>query len=855
MLRRLAFSFVIGLGLIVVIIAGIRPSLAASTSVLISAVYYDTYLPNEPDEAFRLTNVSAGSVNLTNWTVTDGEGVITLTGSLAPGANAWIASAAVSFTLEFGFSPAYEYGVDSDAAVPNLARSGSVALGNSGDELILKDGSGTIVDSMVWESGNATGTGWSGPSINPYDQGFFGLEGQVLYRKLSQATGQPVPDTDTAGDWAQATDDDINGKKVQYPGWDVERFFQTARFSQTATITILVAPDNIFLNVRQAISSATTSIRYEGYTFDNAELAETLMARAAAGVSVTVLLEGAPVGGVQDQDKWVCQQIENAGGQCWFMINDDTASPVIHDRYAYQHAKFLIVDDRWLLTGSENLNYSSMPSDNKADGTSGNRGIWLWTDASGPISHALDVFQHDFDPANHRDLKRWNAADPKYGAPPPTFTVSYASGGTSYPVQFPQPFVVSGNLTFEIVQSPDNSLRDSDALLGLVARAGSGDRVYVEQLYEYKFWGPTSSNPTVDPNPRLEAYIGAARRGSVVRLLLDSAFNDPGDPRGNTATCSYVNSIAASEGLDLECLLGNPTGTGIHNKMVLVRAGGQGWTHTGSINGSENSSKQNREMAVQVQSTQAFDDLAGVFCYDWEASGGACEHTVHLPLVLKTYPAWSGSVTLNSGLCCIGGTAGVPLDIPATFTAWSALGGVTQMRTSAQYGCASEAVIGQSPWEAFVSQKSFTFTPPINWTTYYLSVQYRDAPGNVSPIYCDDIAVEGMPPQADPRIVTLSGTSTPEYVTIQNFGAGSQDMTGWYLLSVVGPQTFYFPAGYTLAPGATVRIESYTGAAHNPPAVLLWSSAAIWNNSGDKAVLYNSSAVAVSSLCYGNACP
>jgi cardiolipin synthase len=153
-------------------------------------------------------------------------------------------------------------------------------------------------------------------------------------------------------------------------------------------------------------------------------------------VSVTVLLEGGPVGGVGDQDKWVCQQIENAGGQCWFMINDSTVSPPIHDRYAYQHAKFMIVDDKWLLTGSENLNYSSMPSDDKSDGTSGNRGIWLWTDASGPISHAVDVFQHDWDPAHHRDLKRWSAADPRYGAPPVTFTVSYASGGTSYPVQF-----------------------------------------------------------------------------------------------------------------------------------------------------------------------------------------------------------------------------------------------------------------------------------------------------------------------------------------------------------------------------------------------------------------------------------
>jgi len=94
------------------------------------------------------------------------------------------------------------------------------------------------------------------------------------------------------------------------------------------------------------------------------------------------------------------------------------------------------------------------------------------------------------------------------------------------------------------------------------AHAGGGGRVLVEQLYEYKYWGPTSSNPITDPNPRLEAYIAAARRGAAVRLLLDSAFNDVNDPRGNSATCAYVNALAASEQINIQCLIGNPTGTG-----------------------------------------------------------------------------------------------------------------------------------------------------------------------------------------------------------------------------------------------------------------------------------------------------
>lgn len=144
-------------------------------------------------------------------------------------------------------------------------------------------------------------------TINPCTTGSIGSTGQILYRKWDQATGLPVPDTNTYHDWAQATDDNLNGKKVLRPGWDLDRYFQTAKFTQTAVITYLIAPDNIFENVRLAISQAQTSLRYEGYTFDNADLGLALAARVAAGVSVTVLLEGWPVGGIGDQDKWVCQ--------------------------------------------------------------------------------------------------------------------------------------------------------------------------------------------------------------------------------------------------------------------------------------------------------------------------------------------------------------------------------------------------------------------------------------------------------------------------------------------------------------------------------------------------------------------
>jgi hypothetical protein len=109
-------------------------------------------------------------------------------------------------------------------------------------------------------------------------------------------------------------------------------------------------------------------------------------------------------------------------------------------------------------------------------------------------------------------------------------------------------------------------------------------------------------------------------------------------------------------------------------------------------------------------------------------------------------------------------------------------------------------------------------------------------------------------PRADVQITLLSSNTTPEYLLLQNEGTVAQDMSGWYLESTVGPQTFNFPIGFTLPPSATVRIESYTGARNEPPQTLLWSTDAIWNNAGDKAILRNAAGAVISSKCYGNQC-
>ena len=603
----LLFTVVLPTSLLLII--PVLPSLAVSSTVLIDAVLYDGLETNDPDEAVQLRNVSNSSVDLGGWQLYDGVSKATIPTNthLDPNETLWLTKDSAAFARQFGFLPDFEV-IDSHLSVPNLSGTWP-GFANTGDEVILLDAAGNLVDALVYEGGDTNQAGWSGTAVYPYYNNLFGQEGQILYRRRDQVTGQPVPDTDTAADWAQATDDVINGRKPRYPGWDLDEFFFTTQVTETAVLTVAIAPDNAYQAIVDEINQANTSLNIEALTFEHIGISNALIQAAQRGVSVTILLEGSPIGGVSDQGKYICQEIEAAGGRCWFMIAD--ADLDIADRYRFLHAKFILIDGQKVIVSSENLSPNSLPDDDKSDGTWGRRGVVLITDAPGVVNHVQTIFERDFDIANHVDITNTNS--PYIGPPPIGFIPDTETGGITYTVRYPEPVSFSGEFAFELVQSPENSLRDQDSLLGLINQAGDGDTVLAQQLDERPYWG---ANPTDDPNPRLEAYIDAARRGAAVRLLLDEYFDD-GDEVSNSAACAYVQTIAQNENLNLRCALGNPAGLGIHNKMVLVNINGRGYIHVGSLNGSEQSSKGNRELALQVQSDAAYNLLADMFNHDW----------------------------------------------------------------------------------------------------------------------------------------------------------------------------------------------------------------------------------------------
>ncbi len=266
-------------------------------------------------------------------------------------------------------------------------------------------------------------------------------------------------------------------------------------------------------------------------------------------------------------------QLYQAGARVVYMRTGSASG--IHDRYTNQHAKIWLIDDRLALIGSENPSPDSFPDDDKRDGTIGRRGVYAATDAPGVVGRVRDIMAVDMDPA-HSDIWPYDPADPDLGVPPAGFVPILTSGGSQYPVRISRPLSVAGRYHFEVCQAPEHSLRTSDCLLGLVAKAGLGDVLLISQLSEPPFWGPAEGTVETDPNPRLQAYLAAARRGATVRLLLDSYFDDLASTRSNLRTEEYLSAVSRAEGLDLQVRRGNPPGLGLHNKMVLARDRGQG---------------------------------------------------------------------------------------------------------------------------------------------------------------------------------------------------------------------------------------------------------------------------------------
>lgn len=617
----------------------------APPPLLISAFLADGQLPDDADEAVQVWNLGEADLDLGGWSLDDGAG----RARFPPGARlegrtfAWLARQSAAFATSFGRPPdwAWEGGGPGDV-LPRRGwlsiQGGGPRLANGGDRLHLRRPDGALADAVRYGSQAPATDGWQGPALLAYAPRGYAAAGQVLYRKLDPASALPLGDHDLAADWAADPLDPVLGRRLRFPGWELEERLRPVRLqgAQPASLELAVAPDALAPFLARYFGAATRRLDLVVYSFEQPHLAEVIAERAAAGVRVRLAVEGAPAGGISMLERWCLARMAAAGAAVAFMDRGGDVAA----RYRGLHAKLAVIDGRWALIGSENPTLGSAPMDSPADGTAGRRGVWLATDEPGVLAWAQGLLDADLDPAR-ADLRPFQARDPARGEPLPDFQPEREGGGSSYQPRFARPLLLAppAALRWELISSPESSLDPVAGVPGLLARAGPGDCLWAQQLDEPLWWGArlaAAGPPEADPafNPRVAGYLAAARRGARLRLLLDAYFDDPLAPNSNRATVAFLRARARAEGLDLEARLGNPSGLGLHNKMILLGRGCQGpdraaappggsWVHLGSLNGSETASKANREAALTVASEEALAYLRQVFEADWASSATA----------------------------------------------------------------------------------------------------------------------------------------------------------------------------------------------------------------------------------------
>jgi len=291
-----------------------------------------------------LVNPTGNSINLAGYVLTDFEGKIWLNGTLKPWAKMYVAENATAFERYMGFKPNLTYSSSS---------TGRFALSNSGDEIAILY-NGKILDLVIYGNSKYNGIGWSGAPLKV-------SRGHVL-RRVS------FEDTDSPADWS-----------------NYHRIGQSS-FSPIvvkAPTELFVYPDDVN-ELYRYIRAARQSLDIEVYTLSSLKVENLLEQVIKRGVKVTILLEGSPVGGLHNAERYVIQRLYLAGAKIFFM--DNIAG--MHNRYDFVHSKFIVRDGRAVLISTENMDMNSLSP-------CGNRGYGTIIKSSELAAYFLKVFNDD----------------------------------------------------------------------------------------------------------------------------------------------------------------------------------------------------------------------------------------------------------------------------------------------------------------------------------------------------------------------------------------------------------------------------------------------------------------------------
>ncbi|MDH7506511.1 MAG: phospholipase D-like domain-containing protein, partial [Candidatus Thermoplasmatota archaeon] len=545
--------------------------------VLIVEIYYNTH-PKIHNEFITLYNPSSEDIDISGWYITkdpvkaktDQTKIVFPNPTIITSKNyLCVTENASAYTWETGKTPDFEYNVDSGFNIPKMLCKKSFNLGNSGEVVVLKNCYNHTVDVVVFGKIIFNGTGWEGNPIPICRNG-------ILMKRNIDQNGSYI-DTNSSSDW-------LNVRKYGIGQSD----FPLIKISFYGTIKTFVSPDSSFEVIVNELRNAKKSIYLNMYEFTNIYLCDELINALIRNVSVNILLEGNPVGGITDEEKIIINRIAKYKGVIRFIKNDINNN--IYKRYDFNHGKYLVIDNETVIVESCNWAKSGVPK----NPVYGNREWGVVIKNESVADFFLKVF---FDDWNIDRCDVYSFEEMGFIIPDVFYVYESYNSGLYEP--FFKSETIIENFTCIPVFSPDTSYNAISELID-----SANESIYIQQLYIYKNWEN-------EINPFVEKLINKSKKGVDVKVILNyNSYYDETNEKCNE-TKQYFDEF----GIQTKFIYSNwSIFSNIHNKGMIVDNKS---VLISSINWNENSFLNNREAGVIIVNEKLARFYADVFFYDW----------------------------------------------------------------------------------------------------------------------------------------------------------------------------------------------------------------------------------------------
>jgi hypothetical protein len=546
-----------------------------SSSTLVLSEFYPGGLAD--DEYFVISNQGASYENLRGWSVSDGEGSLLFVSDLwlGPNCTASVSSNSSSFERAYGVFPTVSLERMNSSGL--VSSNGTFRLADSGDSLEIYSPGGHLADFVCYGSSSKASPGWFGEPIPNIKRG------EVIKRISEDGI---LRDTDSACDWLH-----FREFRYGYTEWVPQSFDVSPD-----NITAFVSPDCSLEVVLETIYHARSRISLCTYEFSSIPVTEALLRAEERGVSVRILVDGSPAGGMSSGEV-ECLSVLARNGVDVRVIRGNASRDIVQ-HVAAVHAKYMIADGSETVVMSENLVEHGVP----VDRVFGNRGWGARICCQSLARFVEDIFEDDRR-ASRSDVLSW-AQDTRYNlsAELRSSPLTQHEAGLLSPLETDEPARVT------VYASPDCSLRDAyicDLIRG--SRSMLAEQFQADLLWKQRW---TASERT---SPILSGILSLVGAGGRARVLFDSSWFNLDR---NGAALRMLSDNSTMFGLDGEFafLDGKSPIASLHNKGAVFD---DRYSLVSSNNWVWSSYARNRELSLLIDSPQVARYLAKAFEYDW----------------------------------------------------------------------------------------------------------------------------------------------------------------------------------------------------------------------------------------------